>query len=138
MLGWIPVVKEVLGLGGTLIGGWAENKKIETETKVAIKRAHATAAIDRAAAGQAEEIQWNVKNTENAKGSWKDEFWTIVLAIPLILCFIPGMDTYVAAGFEAISNTPDWYQVAVALAISASFGYRKFADWRMKQLGGTK
>ena len=135
-MGWFTVIKEVMGLGGSLLGGWAERKKLKAETRSRIAVVQAEAAINFAATGQNAEIEWNTANTQNAGGSWKDEFWTIVLEVPLIMCFIPGLDVYVSRGFASISETPEWYQVAVALAISASFGYRKFADWRMKQLGG--
>jgi cation transport ATPase len=138
VMNWWTVGKQLLGLGGSVVGGWVEGKKLEKETNIAIKRANANSAIKRAETGQEADINWNTQNTKNAQGSWKDEFWTIVLAIPLILCFIPGMDVYVKAGFEAIKNTPGWYQAAVAVAISASFGYKKYANWRMQKLSEKK
>jgi hypothetical protein len=61
---------------------------------------------------------------ENSGGSWKDEFFAVILAIPLILCFIPGMEGVVAHGFEQLSKAPDWYFWALLTAISASFGVK--------------
>ena len=58
---------------------------------------------------------------EGAKSSWKDEWFVIVLSIPLILAFIPGAEGWVDRGFEQLSKAPDWYFYSLGIAISASF-----------------
>ena len=56
--------------------------------------------------------------------SWKDEFALVVLLLPAILVFIPGMREYVREGFEVLATLPDWYQYLLYIAISASFGIK--------------
>jgi hypothetical protein len=51
---------------------------------------------------------WERIMAEGAKSSWKDEWFVIVLSIPLILAFIPGAEGWVDRGFEQLSKAPDW------------------------------
>ena len=39
---------------------------------------------------------------EQAATSWKDEYTLIVVSIPAIMAFIPGLDVYVKDGFLAL------------------------------------
>jgi len=75
--------------------------------------------------------KWEGKSIDNS--GWKDEFWTIVLSIPLIGVFFPGWVDVFIAGFEALERTPEWYRWAVAVAIGSAFGVRKFAELRAKR-----
>ena len=68
---------------------------------------------------------------EGSMYSWKDEYWTIILSIPMILCFFPDMVPHIKAGFAALKGMPDWYQNVLMLSISASFGYRGFETFSM-------
>lgn len=68
--------------------------------------------------------RWEKIQAKNAGDSWKDEYWTVVLSIPVILCFVPFMVEYIEASFVALSSTPDWYQYLIGAAILSSFGIR--------------
>ena len=59
-----------------------------------------------------------------SKNSWKDEYLTIVLSIPIIMAFIPGLDTIVHNGFAQLEAMPEWYQLSLGAVIAASFGIR--------------
>ena len=65
-----------------------------------------------------------------SKESWKDEFWTIILAIPIFMVgyAIAANDTTVIdrveQGFVALSGLPEWYQYLLFIAMSSSFGIR--------------
>jgi hypothetical protein len=61
---------------------------------------------------------------EGAKSSWKDEWFVVILSIPLILCWIPGAEGWVDRGFAQLNKAPDWYFYSLGIAISASFGVR--------------
>mgnify|MGYP003126375711 CR=1 FL=1 len=71
-----------------------------------------------------------VKMADASANSWKDEFWTIILAIPLlcvgysIVVDDPDILIRVSDGFDALDTLPDWYQYLLFLAVSASFGIR--------------
>ena len=82
---------------------------------------------------------WESKMADASKDSWKDEFWTIVLAIPVFMVgyAIAANDVTViarvATGFEALEKLPEWYQYLLFIAISSSFGIRgasKIMDMR--------
>ncbi|QDP65020.1 MAG: hypothetical protein Unbinned4834contig1000_56 [Prokaryotic dsDNA virus sp.] len=73
---------------------------------------------------------WEEKMAEASANSWKDEFWTVILSIPLlcvgysIVVGDPDILMRVADGFHALDTLPDWYQYLLFLAVSASFGVR--------------
>lgn len=71
-----------------------------------------------------QEGSWENIHATNSGTSWKDEFWTIIFAIPLVLCFIPETVDYVNAGFEALDKTPDWYLYCVLTLVGSSVGIR--------------
>jgi len=76
------------------------------------------------------DANWEAKMAEASKESWKDEFWTIVLAIPIFMIgyAIAANDVTiiarVATAFEALEKLPEWYQYLLFIAISSSFGIR--------------
>lgn len=76
------------------------------------------------------DADWESKMADASKDSWKDEFWTIVLAIPVFMVgyAIAANDVTViarvATGFEALEKLPEWYQYLLFIAISSSFGIR--------------
>ena len=110
---WLPEP----GVAVDLVKGWAERKKIRTMAKIELEHKRVTADID-----------WDLEQVKASGSSWKDEFWTVLLAIPIILCFIPGMDIYVERGFQILRDSvPLWYTSAVGVAISAAFGTRAFS-----------
>ena len=73
---------------------------------------------------------WEEKMADASANSLKDEFWTAILAIPLlcvgysVVANDPSILDRVADGFRALDTLPDWYQYLLFLAVSASFGIR--------------
>ena len=84
---------------------------------------------------------WEEKMADASANSLKDEFWTAILAIPLlcvgysVVANDPSILDRVADGFRALDTLPDWYQYLLFLAVSASFGIRG-ADKLMKLRAG--
>jgi len=80
---------------------------------------------------------WESKMAEASGSSWKDEYLTIILTLPLIAVgyAVATGDTSVIdrvnQGFAALSELPEWYQYLLFLACSAAFGI-KSADKIMK------
>jgi len=76
------------------------------------------------------DADWESKMADASASSWKDEFWTIVLSIPVFMVgyAIIANDTSVIdrvhLGFNALSTLPEWYQYLLFIAISSSFGIR--------------
>ena len=73
---------------------------------------------------------WEAKMADASAHSWKDEFWTVVLALPVFMVgyAIAANDVTViervATAFEALEKLPEWYQYLLFIAISSSFGVR--------------
>lgn len=129
----IPFLGEIFKFLRDYMNANLQAKLAETQSKVVIaeKRAEAAAKIEVAEATA--EINWDLVHAEGSKDSWKDEFWTILLAIPIVMCFTPWFQDDVAAGFVVLEESvPDWYIVAVGTAIGAAFGYRKIVTYMSK------
>jgi hypothetical protein len=53
------------------------------------------------------------------------EFWTVVLAVPVVLAFFPwGGAEVVHRGMQALASSPDFMKWAVGAAITLAFGIR--------------
>ena len=100
---WIKAITDLVVVP---IKGWNDRRTAKVEGKIALDKAVNNAKIQLANRGQLHEIDMEGKLLDAA--GWKDEFWTIVISIPLIMCFIPGLDGYVYEGFEALPGTPEW------------------------------
>jgi hypothetical protein len=64
----------------------------------------------------------DMKRTEDLSSSWKDEYITIVVSVPAILCFFPFGANIVAEGFKALSLAPEWYQYLLIAVFSVGAG----------------
>ena len=104
----------------SLAGSWMESKVEQTKAKgrVALAKADAEAELMKHEAG------WEKIMAQASDNSWKGEAWTILFIAIIAMCFIPFTQEYVADGFAALSNTPEWFQYAVYASIAASFGLR--------------
>lgn len=57
--------------------------------------------------------------------SWLDEFWSVLLALPLLFSFVPWVQDFVSRGFRILqSDAPGWYLASVGLAVAWAFGRR--------------
>lgn len=76
------------------------------------------------------DANWEMEFARQAASTWKDEYTLIIISIPAILCFIPGLAKYVAAGFKSLQETPPWYQLIFCSIFLATYGIRY---WRKTQ-----
>ncbi|MDB4302182.1 hypothetical protein N9924_01305 [bacterium] len=111
----LGILTAVMGLGQTFL----ENKREKTKAK----GERETELIKQAGS-------WEEIHAKGSHNSWKDEFWTIVFAIPLILCFIPSMTDVVSAGFVVLDSTPEWYRYTVGVLVGSSVGIRQFNKFK--------
>ena len=109
----------LLGPVTDLVGGVLKNRQEIGKAKQAAKLEQIKSGAD-----------WEAKMAAASGTSWKDEFWTVVLAVPIFMIgyAIAMNDTSVIErvelGFEALNSLPEWYQYLLFLAVSASFGIR--------------
>lgn len=59
--------------------------------------------------------------------SWKDEMWSVIVAAPLALAFIPGTQGLAARGFAILHTASDWYVALVGVCVAYAF-HRKVFD----------
>lgn len=117
-----------LELGKEFLKGKADEKKAIQERKINMIQ---------------NDADWESKMADATKNSWKDEFFSIILSLPLIaVAYSVAIDDVtiierVNQGFEALNKLPDWYQYLLFIAVSASFGL-KSADKIMSMKKGGK
>ena len=132
-MGWLSIVGNLFGIGKEALGGWQARKAAKLDSDLRVQEAKTQGMEERLRTGLVADIAW--ENTSIQNSGWKDEWFTVILSIPAILCFVPGLADYVRAGFGALSTTPEWYQWAFLVAVSSSFGYKKLADWMQLKKG---
>jgi hypothetical protein len=109
------IIGPVAGLAKSYLSNKAEEKQAKHQAKMSIIQ---------------NDADWESKMADASKDSWKDEFWTIVLAIPIFMVgyAIAANDvtiiSRVSDGFKALEELPEWYQYLLFIAISSSFGVR--------------
>lgn len=121
------------GLTAPIAGYFTRRMEVKAQDRQqerAIKQATVERQIDLIKSGLSADMSWEMEFAKQAASSWKDEYTLIVVSIPLVMAFIPGMSQYVAAGFAAFSITPLWYQVMVQSIFYATYGMRL---WRRQQ-----
>ena len=96
--------------------------------KAKIKQAKVEGEIQAIQTASQNLADWEQLHAKGSQTSWKDEFWTIIFSIPLVLAFIQFSwfdgPAIASAGFEAFSAMPDWYQYTLVTMVLASFGIR--------------
>ncbi|MDA7891201.1 hypothetical protein N9B14_01420 [Akkermansiaceae bacterium] len=118
------MIQALIGPIASLAGSWMESKVEQTKAKGVVAKAKAEAEAQVMVTAATHEAGWEKIMAQASDNSWKDEAWTILFIVIIAMCFIPFTQPYVERGFEALSNTPAWFQYAVYASIAASFGLR--------------
>jgi len=113
----IPIVTAIAGIASTWLNNKAEKSKAVHDQQ--IERIKQTGS-------------WDDTMASASTSSWKDEWFTILFSIPLIMCFIPSLVPYVREGFAVLETMPDWYKGFLGAAVAASFGMRSLANLKGK------
>jgi len=104
---------QLLGVVGSLAQTYLEGKVEKQKAKSEVMKTAAQ-----------HDSKWELIMAEGTKGSWKDELVTIVILIPVIMVFIPGMEDIVKNGFERLNELPSWYQTLLFLVCGAALGIK--------------
>jgi hypothetical protein len=111
---WGTVISSVFGLGQSWLKNKAEKQQATHEKDLSVIKST---------------TDWEGQQAANASNSWKDEWFTIVLSVPLIGAFIPDMVPFISEGFIVLSTMPDYYKGFLGAAMAASFGIKGLAKW---------
>ena len=83
-------------------------------------------------------IEYEIAKQNQMDNSWRDEWFTIILSLPLLIVFgsifldKPEWITKLKEGFETLNQLPEWYIYALLAAIASSFGL-KVTDLAIKK-----
>lgn len=108
----------------------AEQKSAERLRAIELEDALHMRKVELIQQGMHADMNWEMEFARQAATSWKDEYTLLVVSVPLVMAFIPGLAQYVRAGFEAFASTPLWYQAMVQVLFYATVGIRM---WRRQQ-----
>ena len=112
---WQSLVGPIANIAGGYLKNKAEEKQAKHEAKMKVIQ---------------NDGDWESKMADASANSWKDEFWTIVLSVPIFMIgysIVVGdseIVNRVEDGFVALSGLPEWYQMLLFIAISSSFGIK--------------
>ena len=109
---------------------WQIDKQ-KAKATLAQTKAEAEAEIMRTAATH--DSKWEIIMAQGTQNSWKDEVVTIVILIPTVLVFIPGMEDVVKNGFARLNELPEWYTYLLFLTVSAALGIRGLDKFKRKK-----
>lgn len=124
----------IWSLLGTVAKGAVDVIKTKTETKKLMAEAEQTH-IRKMAEG---DIEYAIATQKNMQNSWRDEWFTVILSLPLLIVFgaiffgKPEWIDKLQEGFSTLSNLPDWYIWALMASIASSFGL-KISDIAIKK-----
>jgi len=131
------VVDVIRGVAGAIAAPVVDYLKTRQQLKHEERRQKAEYAeavhqrkIELVKAGLTADMNWEMEFARQAETSWKDEYTLIVVSIPAIMAFVPGLTKYVTAGFGALALTPGWYQLMLVTLFFATVGIRY---WRRSQ-----
>ena len=125
---WTALISPIASLAGTFLEGQVSKSK--AKAKLVQTEAESKAEVMKNAAMH--DSKWELIMAESTKSSIKDEIVTVIILIPLILVFIPGMEQIVKNGFDRLNELPEWYTYLVFLTISAALGIKGVDKFRKK------
>jgi hypothetical protein len=103
---------------------WNDGRTRIREAKIEAKVAEYQAKAQQATMRIKGELDWDMLALEQSQHSLKDEWLLLILSLPFLGSFIPGIQDYVVNGWDYISRAPMWYQWSFIGIIAASFGLR--------------
>ena len=126
----IQFLTPIASLAGTWLEGRVERQKAETGAKVARAKAEATIA-EKQATG---ELDYDLAAANQMASSWRDEFFSLLFAIPMVLSFCGEWGREIVFnGFEALQQMPLWYQVSLGGLVASSVGMRGITKFYNKK-----
>jgi hypothetical protein len=118
------MLQALIGPVAELAGGWLNAKTQAQAANAKLKLTEAEAKAKILLSKETSTADWEKIMAQGTQNSLKDEFVTVIVLIPVILCFIPGLEETVKNGFTRLSELPEWYTWLVFTVCSAAIGIR--------------
>ena len=117
----------------SLAGSFLEGQVSKQKAKATLAQTEAEAKAEIMKTAATHDSKWELIMAESTKSSLRDEIVTVVVLIPVILVFIPGMEEVVKNGFDRLNELPEWYQYLVFLVCSAALGIKGVDKFRKRK-----
>jgi hypothetical protein len=132
------IVSNVVGGVSDYFKGKQELKKIELEADKKIAVAKGEAEVKRLAQQSEQNYDLDRLAIENMNNSSKDEYVLGIFSLPIIFSFFPQTQPYVADGFAALSNIPDWFMLLFVGIVVSIYGLRNPLALVIKMVSNNK
>tara|TARA_Y100000817_G_scaffold151237_1_gene118245 strand:+ start:1121 stop:1504 length:384 start_codon:yes stop_codon:yes gene_type:complete len=123
----------LIGPISELAGSFMQSQIEKQKAKATLAQTKAAAEAEIMKTAATHDSKWEIIMAQGTQNSFKDELVTIVILIPTILVFIPGMEDIVKNGFERLNELPEWYTYLLFLTVSAALGIRGLDKWKNKK-----
>ena len=107
-----------------LAGSWIDAKTTKQAAEAKLKLTEAEAKAKIMLSEKTSVADWERIMAQGTQNSIKDEVVTFAVLIPVILCFIPGLEDTVKNGFDRLAELPEWYTWLVFTVCTAAVGIR--------------
>lgn len=129
-MNWLSLLSGVPETIGKYFTRKMEIKAEDRQQERAVQKALTERKIELISQGLTADMNWEMAFANEAANTWKDEFELLVLTIPLVMCFVPGLAPYVLDGFNVLAQCPSWFLFLVISVYLANYGIRY---WRKTQ-----
>ncbi len=127
------MLNALLGPLASLASSVIEGQISKSKAKATLAQTEAEAKAEVMKTAATHDSKWELIMAESTKSSLRDEIVTVVVLIPVILVFIPGMEQVVKNGFDRLNELPEWYQYLVFLVCSAALGIKGVDKFRKRK-----
>ena len=124
------MLQALIGPIATLAGTFLEKKVTEQKAKATLAQTEAEAKAEIMKTAATHDSKWELIMAQSTQTSIKDEIVTVIILIPVVLVFIPGMEGVVKNGFDRLNELPEWYTYLLFLTCSAALGIRGLDKFR--------
>ena len=114
----------ILGPVANLAGSWLQGRADTNAANAKLKLTEAEAKAKILLSKETSTADWERIMAQGTQNSLKDEFVTVIVLVPVVLCFIPGLEQTVQNGFDRLAELPEWYTWLVFTVCSAAIGIR--------------
>jgi len=118
------MIQALVGPLMNLATGFLSNKAAKNQAEAQLKLTEAEAKSKILLSEKTSVADWERIMAEGTQSSIKDEVVTFAVLIPVLLCFIPGMEETVKNGFARLAELPEWYTWLVFTVCTAAVGIR--------------